>query len=190
MVPRPPIIVRYVNVRRMQREKVNSQSRSHSGRQLRLFWVTCYWRRLNGHWRNCWANFLSSGVSVARIFILLLWRDLEVFHLPVTQLHETSRDCLKPLVVTHEVADVISIRYLDLRIRLLQDHNCWCYEPRAQKLTLPFISAHRILVKRAIVPACFSNVLQRPCHHAWLASLLAYSEHLDGAGYLAHIMYV
>lgn len=112
---------------------------------------------------------------------LFLRSDPQVFRPEVAQVLETFCEDLRTLVVTHELPDKDNIRFLDLRTFFFEDHTFWCYEHSAQKPILPFTIAHSKLVKRAIVQACFSNPLQRSCHHALLASLLDQSERLEKA---------
>lgn len=116
-------------------------------------------------------------------YLLILRCDLETFHSKVMQVLQIFRECLYPLVVTHEMPERDSIRFLDLKISFSENHTCWCYEPRSQKPVLPFSSAHSKLVKRGIVQSCFHNALERSCHHVLEASLLAQSERLEREGY-------
>lgn len=64
---------------------------------------------------------------------------------------------LKPLVITHEIPERESIRFLDLRLRFSDKHVCWECEPRSMKPLLPHSSGHSKLVKRGIVNLCLKN---------------------------------
>lgn len=101
---------------------------------------------------------------------------------------EVFRECMSPLVLTHEVPDGGTIRFLDLSITIDRDHVCWAYAPRGSKPLLPFESAHSKVVKRAIVKACFAHALRKSCYHKIQASFNSQVERLTNAGFPYHVM--
>lgn len=90
---------------------------------------------------------------------------------------------LGPLVLTHEMPENSSIRFLDLRLTFRAEHTCWEFQPRAGKPLLPYTSAHSKLVKRGIVSTCFTNALDRSCMHSMEASFHNQVARLKSAGY-------
>lgn len=93
------------------------------------------------------------------------------------------KQCLAPLEVTCELPQDGSIRFLDLRLFLSENHTCWWYEPRANKPLLSFASAHSKLIKRGIANLCFKNALTKSCHHKMASSFDTQSKRLNDAGY-------
>lgn len=92
------------------------------------------------------------------------------------------------LDLTHELPVNGQIRFLGIRIGFKGVRVWWCYEPRANKLLLPFKSAHSKLVKRAVVTLCFKNSLEKSCPHCISAASELQTERLLSAGYPQHLL--
>ena len=93
------------------------------------------------------------------------------------------QEVLHPLLITHETVTDNTIRFLDLKLTLSDEHTCWMYEPRANKPLLQYDSAHSKLVKRSIAKLCFTNALKKSCSHATTESLNRQALRLTDAGF-------
>lgn len=82
---------------------------------------------------------------------------------PVKGVVNFFTDCLYNVVITHELPVNNVIQFLDLRLSLLDDHVCWEYHPRDNKMLFPYHSSFSKLIKRAIENLCFSNALRKSC---------------------------
>lgn len=60
------------------------------------------------------------------------------------------KECFAFLKVTCQLPQEGSIRFLNIRLFLLEEHTWWWYETRANKPLLSFVSAHSKLIKRGI----------------------------------------
>uniref|UniRef100_A0A6B0V920 Putative tick transposon n=1 Tax=Ixodes ricinus TaxID=34613 RepID=A0A6B0V920_IXORI len=109
--------------------------------------------------------------------------SLSLSHPVVSRILTAFNACFAPLNFTFELPEHDSIRFLDLRLRFVDDHVCWVYEPRANKPPLPYSSAHSKLVKRNIVLSFLSNALRKSCWHALDESLGKQVGRLEAAGY-------
>lgn len=134
------------------------------------------------------------GTKVGKIFrfvddyLVLLDCDNEEIDSAVSFVLSTFKECLKPLVLTHEVPVNGAIRFLNLSLQLGHGHVCWIYEPRAKKPILPFSSAHSKLVKRGIVNLCFRNALFKSCPHRVKESFDTQAARLRHAGYPSYLL--
>lgn len=116
-------------------------------------------------------------------FLVLLCYDEEGFDNAMCSTIEVFTECLRPLVITHEVPKNNFIRFLDLGLYCSADHVCWSYEPRGSKPVLPYHSAHSKLVKRAIARSCFHHALVKSCIHRCETSFLIQTHRLRESGY-------
>ncbi|XP_049273296.1 uncharacterized protein LOC125759085 [Rhipicephalus sanguineus] len=116
-------------------------------------------------------------------FLVLLCYDEEGFDNAMCSTIEVFTECLRPLVITHEVPKNNFIRFLDLGLYCCADHVCWSYEPRGSKPVLPYHSAHSKLVKRAIARSCFHHALVKSCIHRCETSFLIQTHRLRESGY-------
>ncbi|XP_075737707.1 uncharacterized protein LOC142777277 [Rhipicephalus microplus] len=121
-------------------------------------------------------------------YLVLLKGDSQNFQTISSDVLTVFRECLKPLVLTHESPTDNNLKFLDLKLLLDSRHVCWMYEPRSGKPLLPFSSAHSKLVKRGIANLCLVNALKKSCPHMVHHSFALQVERLTKAGYPAHVL--
>ncbi|CAN8002604.1 unnamed protein product, partial [Ixodes hexagonus] len=121
-------------------------------------------------------------------FLVLLDTNENGFPINVANVLVNFKTCLDPLEITHELPELGSLRFLDLRLSLQPRHVCWSYEPRGKKPLLNYNSAHCKLVKRGIVNQCLKNSIFKSCPHSGLASFARQVSRLLSAGYPAHLL--
>lgn len=121
-------------------------------------------------------------------FLIFIACDKNAFEAETVETLTAFKECFGTLEVTHEIPVDNTIRFLDIRFVFLDDHICWCYEPRANKPLLPFHSAHSKLVKRSIVNLCFTNALKKSCEHLISSGFDQQVLRLLAAGYPKHIL--
>ena len=80
-------------------------------------------------------------------FLLLFDCDDRGFGATASKALCDFKECMSPLILTHELPQDASLRFLDLRLSISTDHLCWKYEPRGSKPLLPYLSTHSKLVK-------------------------------------------
>lgn len=114
---------------------------------------------------------------------MLLDCGRSAFTSTVTSVLSHFRQCLSPVVLTHATQNEWSIIFLDLRLSFGPNHVCWEYDPRSQKPSLSFQSAHSKLTKRGIVRHCFANDLMKSCSHVVEDSFKKQTVRLKSAGY-------
>lgn len=78
--------------------------------------------------------------------------------------------------------------FLTSGLFLKTNHVCWLYELWANKLILPFNSAHLKLIKRVIANFCLGNALKQPCPHLKSQSFVKQTSRLSEAGYAKHLV--
>lgn len=81
-----------------------------------------------------------------------------------------------------------SLQFLDLKLKLLDDHICQAYEPRSKAGALPFISTHNKLVKRAITSSCLGAALEKSCPNEMGKSFLRQVDQLVNEGFFAEVL--
>lgn len=69
------------------------------------------------------------------------------------------------LKFTFEVPKDGCIQFLDLKIRIGQEHTCWRYSPRSIKPILDFHSCNSKLVKNGVATSCLESALCKSCPH-------------------------
>ncbi|XP_077516534.1 uncharacterized protein LOC144126337 [Amblyomma americanum] len=116
-------------------------------------------------------------------YLVLLADNVCSFPCTVSRVLSSFKQCLSPLMLTHETPESGSLRFLDLRLSLAERHLCWRYEPRGGKSLLPYSSAHSKIVKRGIANLCFTNALKKSCLHSMGDSFNKQSSRLERAGY-------
>lgn len=101
----------------------------------------------------------------------------------VTQMLDVFSSCSGGLRFTHEKPVEKTLQFLDLKLRFLESHICWAYEPRSKKRILPYESAHSKLVKRGIASTCLEMALKRSCEHSVQDSFNLQISRLQKAGF-------
>lgn len=76
---------------------------------------------------------------------------------------------------------------VDVKFTFSVDLTCWCYSPRTIK-PLSYHSVHSKLVKREIAKMCFTNVLNKSCHHCTDEAFRQQARHLHDAGYPSQVL--
>lgn len=120
---------------------------------------------------------------VCNFLIFLDSGDFSFGH-SVSTVLTTFKACVAPLEITHELLSEGSLRFLNLRLIVLDDHVCWAHEPWGKKPLLDFQSAHSKLVESSKVNLSLKNNLTKSLPYSITCSFEGQISRLVTAGYV------